>query len=307
MLIRKITPQGYCKGVIYSIHLIKNVLCDPKIPRPIYILGDLVHNTFVTKALIDKGVIVLSGNSRLEMLHSIDSGTVVITAHGTSNEVIKVAQKKGIYVVDATCKDVKKTHAIIENKIQEGYDVLFFGKQNHPETEGILPISDKITLIEETTNLDSLIITNTKKIALATQTTMSFIDVMHLHQSLLTRFPHIELIDEVCNASRLRQEAILGQAKDFDLCIVVGDPKSNNTDKLYMLAKSVAKDAIKIQDVSDLNNVSLDSYTNICISSGASTPTKIVDEIVDALRKYQSECKKNHHYISILHSDDYLL
>src|SRR5690554_5090868 len=111
--ITRITPQGFCKGVHYSIHLIKQTIEDSTTPKPIYILGDLVHNKHISKALANHGVITLTGLNRLDMLEEVEQGTVVITAHGASEEITKIALSKGLHVVDATCRDVTKTHTII--------------------------------------------------------------------------------------------------------------------------------------------------------------------------------------------------
>lgn len=301
--ITRITPQGFCKGVHYSIHLVKKTIESSTTPKPIYILGDLVHNKHISASLTNLGVITLNGDNRLDMLKTVKRGTVVITAHGASEEVTKIALSKGLHVVDATCRDVIKTHTIIKEKLNEGYTVLFYGKSGHPETEGVLSISSKVILIEKDTHLETLPILDTK-LALSTQTTMSFLEVYQLHQNLLLKYPKIELLDEVCNATRLRQEAILSQTILFDLFIVVGDVLSNNTEMLYQIASKQYPNTIKVQTVEDLNGIDLTAVHTIGITSGASTPTKIVDEIIDSIDKYAQI--KNHHYKSTLSSDDFL-
>lgn len=301
--ITKITPQGFCKGVHYSIHLVKKAIEDQTTPRPIHILGDLVHNKYISKALEHHGVITLRGENRLKMLESIHTGTVVITAHGTSSNLRNIAENKGLHVIDATCKDVQKTHQIIQEKLNDNYTVFFYGKSGHPETEGVLSIGPNIVLLEDKINFENL--PETKgKIALATQTTMSFLEVYRLHQMLLSTYPSIELIDEVCNATRLRQEAILSQSKEFDLFLVVGDSLSNNTEMLIKIASSIYENTKKIQSVDDLNSIDFSKITTIGITSGASTPTKIVDEIINQIKQHSENI--NHHYKSFLSSDDFL-
>lgn len=286
MEIIKITPQGLCKGVINAINIINKTLEDPSIPQPIYMLGSLVHNENIIKAFQERGIIILEGKSRLELLDDIDTGTVIFTAHGVGEKVIKKAKGKGLYIVNATCKDVKKTHDLIKNTLQGGKKVLYYGKKNHPETEGTLLISDDIILIEDGYDLNNLpeisgglILTN--------QTTMSYLDVIKVYENLLSKYPQLELIEEICNATRFRQEAVIKMAKDSDLCLVVGDKKSNNTQKLVETAEKYTQaKCIKIESVEDLNNIDLDQYQTISITAGASTPRAIVEEIIETLEIY---------------------
>jgi len=150
MQVLPITPRGYCKGVVRAIQIVEACLEDPLVPKPIHVLGMIVHNKFVVDGLTSKGAITLyeDHKSRLELLENITSGTVIVTAHGISRSVIDAIRHKGLYFVDATCQDVYRTHLLIEDYLLKGYHVLYLGKKSHPETEGVLGIDDKITLIE---------------------------------------------------------------------------------------------------------------------------------------------------------------
>src|SRR5690554_180934 len=156
MEITKLTPRGFCKGVVNAIHIINKTLENNTYKKPIYMLGNIVHNKNVVEAFKSKGIIILDGESRVDMLKKINEGTVIFTAHGVSDEVRNIATMKGLDIVDATCKDVKKTHDVIKEKLLEGYLLLFYGKENHPETEGIIGISDEIILITDKTDLSTL-------------------------------------------------------------------------------------------------------------------------------------------------------
>ncbi|MGQ0452930.1 hypothetical protein ACT4UM_08950, partial [Bacillus sp. SS-TM] len=149
MKIVKISPRGYCYGVVDAMVIARNAALDKSLPRPIYILGMIVHNKHVTDAFEEDGIITLDGPSRLEILDKIDSGTVIFTAHGVSPEVKQRAKEKGLTTIDATCPDVTKTHDLIEAKKAEGYHVIYIGKKNHPEPEGAVGIApDIVHLIE---------------------------------------------------------------------------------------------------------------------------------------------------------------
>lgn len=288
MKVIKITPQGLCKGVINAINIINNTLQDENIPRPIYMLGGLVHNDHIINAFKEQGVIVLDAKNktRLELLEEVQSGTVIITAHGAGDLVFQRAREKGLHVVNATCKDVTRTHDLIKKTLTEGKKVLYYGKKNHPETEGTLLISEDIILVEDGFNLDELPDIS-GPVILTNQTTMSYLDCVRIYEKLLTKYPQLELVEEVCSATRLRQQAVLQHSPLGELCLVVGDPKSNNTQKLVdLVLENTNSECIKIQSVEDLNNIDIDRYQLISITAGASTPKAIVDEIVEVLNSY---------------------
>ncbi|MBQ2138615.1 MAG: 4-hydroxy-3-methylbut-2-enyl diphosphate reductase, partial [Erysipelotrichaceae bacterium] len=143
MEIKKVIPSGYCKGVVNAIKLAK----DTKEKHPdenVYILGMLVHNSFVSDELSSLGIITLDDSkcSKAKLLDQIDEGIVIFTAHGISDAIKEKAVKKGLAYVDASCVDVLKTQNIIKEKLKEGYEVIYFGKKNHPEAEAVISISD---------------------------------------------------------------------------------------------------------------------------------------------------------------------
>ena len=138
----RITPRGYCHGVVNAINTITN-LDTLSTTSPIYILGMVIHNKQVVESLNHLDLITLHDDSktRLELLDEIDSGTVIFTAHGVSPEVYKKAIEKGLNIIDTTCDDVVKSQDTIKGYIEEGYSVIFIGKHTHPESEAARGIS----------------------------------------------------------------------------------------------------------------------------------------------------------------------
>lgn len=116
MKIVKISPRGYCYGVVDAMVIARNAALDTSLPRPIYILGMIVHNKHVTDAFEEDGIITLDGPSRLDILDKIDSGTVIFTAHGVSPEVKQRAKEKGLTTIDATCPDVTKHMTLLKQR-----------------------------------------------------------------------------------------------------------------------------------------------------------------------------------------------
>ena len=136
MEILKVTPRGYCYGVVDAITLAKRVASDPNVPRPIYVLGQIVHNRHVVNQLEALGIITLDGTARIQLLDQVPSGaTVIFTAHGVSPAVKEAALRRGLHVYDATCPDVTRTHDLIQEKIAQGFFVLYIGTPGHPEPD----------------------------------------------------------------------------------------------------------------------------------------------------------------------------
>ena len=277
-------PSGYCKGVVNAIKLAKQTRIDNPNDN-IYILGMLVHNSYVSQELEQLGIITLddSKKSKLQLLDEINEGIVIFTAHGISNNVKQKAIDKGFKYVDASCVDVLKTQNIIKEYIDKGYDVIYFGKEKHPEAEAVISISSHIHLV---TNIDQLLSLNLKndKIFLTNQTTMSYLELTSLIDKAKQLYPNIIVQEEICNATSSRQLAITNLS-DCDLLYVVGDIKSNNTNKLVDIGKKQEiKKVLLIQNFNDINANDLKDVNKIYVTAGASTPPVLIDEVISYLR-----------------------
>ncbi|MDA3130722.1 4-hydroxy-3-methylbut-2-enyl diphosphate reductase [Aliibacillus thermotolerans] len=287
MEVIKISPRGYCYGVVDAMVLAKHAANDPTLPRPIYILGMIVHNQHVTEAFKEEGIISLDGPNRLEILKKVDKGTVIFTAHGVSPEVRKLAKEKGLTTVDATCPDVTRTHDLIKEKTKAGYEIIYIGKKGHPEPEGAIGVApDHVHLVESVQDIEKLNIIS-DKITITNQTTMSQWDVADIMEAALKKFPQAETHKEICMATQVRQEAVAEQAKEADLLLVVGDPKSNNSNRLAQVSEDVAKTpAHRIADISELKLEWLENVEKVAVTAGASTPTPITKEVIKFLEQY---------------------
>ena len=281
MKVTKINPQGYCKGVILAIKKVLEVINNSETNKPIYLLGMIIHNRFVCMELERMGVTILQGTNKLELLDSINCGTVIISAHGVSNIVKEKILKKKLTLVDTTCPDVKKVHDNVLEYISNGYEVLYIGKKNHPEALGVLEESTKIHLIENISDLS--IIDNNKKYYVTNQTTLSHDYVLNFHNEIKEITNNVVLENNICLATTKR-EAALHNIKT-DLIVVVGDYQSSNTQKLVEIAKNkaFAKAVIAIERAKDLLNYDLTNYKEAYVTSGASTPSIMVDEVIQFL------------------------
>ena len=289
MKVKRVVPSGYCKGVVNAIKLAKMTKENNK-DKNVYVLGMLVHNSFVSDELAKLGIITLDDThkSKEELLNEINDGIVIFTAHGISKHIKKKAIDKGLEYVDATCVDVLKTQNIIKDRIKAGYDIVYFGKKNHPEAEAVLSISDKIHLITDSKDIDVLDIDN-NLIFLTNQTTMSYLELSSLVEKIKEKYPDIVIEKEICNATSSRQLAI-SQLDNCDLLYVVGDIKSNNTNKLVEIGINHGiKKVILIQNYLDIKDEDLVDMKNVYVTAGASTPPVLIDEVIEYLTSKSSD------------------
>jgi 4-hydroxy-3-methylbut-2-enyl diphosphate reductase len=209
---------------------------------------------------------------------------VIFTAHGVSPLVKSRARARGLHVIDATCPDVTKTHDLVQDFVGRGYEVIYIGKKGHPEPEGVIgEAPDHVTLVEAEADLDHLParVTKAERLVVTNQTTLSQWDTARLIESIRVRFPHVEVYNEICHATQVRQEAVATMAKGADLAIVVGDPRSNNTNRLAQVAEELAGvPAIRIESVADLTPAMLEGKGRVAITSGASTPSQITRAVI---------------------------
>ncbi len=282
-IITKAKEIGFCYGVKNAIYIVQDLVKNKNVPRPIYLLGDLVHNHHINEYLTSLGIIILRGEKRIDMLDRIESGTVIFTAHGVSQEVRHKAQKMGLTIIDATCPYVKLTFNKMQKAIDNGYEILFVGKPNHPETETALSLSKNVYLV----NHDITQLTF-KKPLLCHQTTMSSYDIENIFHNLKSNFSNLEKMDMICKVSEKRQKSLLELKHHCflspALIIVIGDKSSNNSNKLYEMAKRINKsDVLFIDSISELDFQNIKKYKEIILYSGTSTPEAITNELYHLL------------------------
>ena len=283
--INRIEPQGFCGGVNNAIKILDKTLNDNNIKKPIYLLGNLIHNKFVMEEYKKKGIIVLEDKTktRLELLDLIETkGTVIFSAHGVSDLVYSKAKSKGLDIIDATCPFVNVVHLKIKDYIKKGYQILYIGTKNHPECEGVLGIDSNIKLITSLDDVSNLEI-NSDKIFVTNQTTLSIYDISYIFNAIKEKYNNVIIDDKICNATTIRQKAVMDQ-EIVDLCIIIGDPQSSNTKKLKSVSLLKGINTIMIESVSDLDQEMFKDVNSVSISSGASTPSYLVDEVIEFIK-----------------------
>ncbi|WP_339030503.1 4-hydroxy-3-methylbut-2-enyl diphosphate reductase [Spiroplasma endosymbiont of Cantharis nigra] len=292
MKVLKVTPRGFCLGVVISIKMAKDtVKAYPD--KKIYMIGLLVHNKIIVNELEELGIIAIDDwkKSRLDIIKTIPKGSVVIfSAHGTDLKVLKVAEEQGLIIVDTKCEWVLETENIIKKYLNLGFDIVFIGKHSHPETIALTSLDNKkIHLVTNTQEVENLNISN-KDIFITNQTTLSIIDTDLIYKKIKEKYENAIFKNDICEATLVRQQAILDlNPKEVDLLYVVGDERSNNTMKLVELASDKGIKSIRINRKEDIKINDLENIDTVAVTAGASTSSIIQNQVIKYLEEIKNE------------------
>jgi 4-hydroxy-3-methylbut-2-en-1-yl diphosphate reductase len=280
MEVVKITPRGYCHGVVDAFRIAKRVREETE--GPVHMLGMLVHNTHATDDLQQQGIALVDQPDRLLGLEHIKEGTVIFTAHGVSPQVKQRAVELGLKPVDATCSDVVRTHELVADLARNGYEVVYIGRKGHPEPEGVVgEAPGKVHLVQDPADIEALELKG-DRVAVTCQTTLSVWDTEDLIGRVKARYPNAEVHNEICRATQERQEAAVEASKLVDLVIVVGSPRSSNSLRLVEVVKKLGgKPAYLVDRMEDLDMEWFKGARKVGVTSGASTPTQLTRRVIE--------------------------
>lgn len=272
--------SGFCNGVENTIKRAEDALSKEKI----YCLGEIVHNERVINDLENKGMITISNID-----DAPNNSKVIIRAHGELKETYDKAKEKNIEVIDLTCGKIKAIRVKISKKVEEHY-IIIIGKKNHPESLGVLSFSgNNSSIIEDKEDIKDVITnfskTNLNKIYIVSQTTFNsdkFDELVSIIKESTNK--EVEVDKTICDATSKRQNETRELSKTVDTMIIVGGKKSSNTKELEIIAKEHCNNVILIQDKDDLKDNEIVGE-NIGIMAGASTPTIVVEEIINEIEK----------------------
>jgi 4-hydroxy-3-methylbut-2-enyl diphosphate reductase len=273
-------PRGFCAGVDRAIEIVERALI--KFGAPIYVRHEIVHNTYVVNDLKEKGAIFI------EELDDVPPGaTLVFSAHGVSRAVQDEARASGFQIFDATCPLVTKVHVEVAKLHKEGYEFIMIGHKGHPEVEGTMGQLDSgIHLVEDVADVARIQPSQTRLLAVVTQTTLSVDDAAEISAAVKARFPTVRAPkqQDICYATQNRQDAVKVMSPQVDILIVVGSPTSSNSNRLRELAAKLGTDAYMVDDASELQESWFEGRSRVGLTAGASAPDVLVRQVIDRLR-----------------------
>ena len=273
-------PRGFCAGVDRAIEIVERAL--QKFGAPIYVRHEIVHNTFVVNDLKAKGAIFI------EELADVPAGaTLVFSAHGVSQAVQREAHARGFHVFDATCPLVTKVHVEVAKLHREGYEFIMIGHKGHPEVEGTMGQLDSgIHLVEDVADVERVQPSQTEKLAVVTQTTLSVDDAAGILAAVKARFPRVRepKQQDICYATQNRQDAVKLLSPQVDIVIVVGSPTSSNSNRLREVAHKLGTPSYMVDNAQELQAVWFEGKTRVGLTAGASAPEILVSQVIDRIK-----------------------
>ena len=269
-------PRGFCAGVVRAIDVVELAL--KKFGSPVYVKHQIVHNPYVVKSLENKGAITV------EDVEEIPEGsTVVFSAHGSPPEDFEKAATRNLDVIDATCPLVTKVHNEARKYGREGRNLVLVGHRGHQEVKGSMG-QHPMYLVDDREGFQAPDWDADTPLAVLTQTTLSVDDTQKSIDKIKERFPNVIVRNDLCYATTNRQSAVKELCRLVELVLVIGAPNSSNCNRLRDVAEAHGVTAYLINGPEDLDHEWLDGIDKIGITSGASTPESLVQDVIASLK-----------------------
>jgi 4-hydroxy-3-methylbut-2-en-1-yl diphosphate reductase len=289
-------PRGYCAGVDRAVQTVERALDAHG--APVYVRKEIVHNKHVVERLRERGAIFVNEQTEVP-----EGALCVFSAHGIAPSVRAGAAERGLRTIDATCPLVTKVHREAARFAEDGYTVVLVGHAGHEEVEGTMgEAPDQIVLVENERDVEELQVEDSERVAYTTQTTLSVDETEAIVARLRERFPAIvgPRTDDICYATTNRQAAVKRLAGDCDLMLVIGSRNSSNSVRLVEVARDCGADAYLVDNVGEVREEWLQDARVVGVSSGASAPEDLVQELVDWFR---ARGVSDIHEVDVVHED----
>lgn len=274
------SPRGYCAGVDRAVIAVEKAL--DHYGAPVYVRKQIVHNKHVVSSLEARGAIFVDEVDEVPI-----GSTLVFSAHGVSPAVVAAADARELNTIDATCPLVTKVHREVQRFAKEDYDILLIGHEGHEEVEGTAGEAPDIVQVVDQ-DIDNVVVRNPEKLVWLSQTTLSVDETMETVNRLRAKFPTLQAppSDDICYATQNRQVAIKKVGAQSDLVIVVGSANSSNTVRLVEVAlQAGAKASYRVDFASEMEDEWFVGVETVGVSSGASVPEELVDDVLADLAK----------------------
>ncbi|MFJ8635932.1 4-hydroxy-3-methylbut-2-enyl diphosphate reductase [Streptomyces sp. NPDC093568] len=273
-------PRGYCAGVDRAVIAVEKAL--EQYGAPVYVRHEIVHNKYVVQTLEKKGAIFV------ERTEEVPPGNIVMfSAHGVAPVVHEEAARGRLATIDATCPLVTKVHKEAVRFANDDYDILLIGHEGHEEvigTSGEAP--DHIQLVDGPGDVAKVEVRDESKVVWLSQTTLSVDETMETVDALKEKFPQLisPPSDDICYATQNRQLAVKQMGAEAELVIVVGSRNSSNSKRLVEVAKLAgSREAYLVDFASEIDEAWLEGVTTVGVTSGASVPEVLVEEVLEWL------------------------
>ena len=276
-------PRGYCAGVDRAVVTVQKAL--DLYGAPVYVRKQIVHNKHVVETLEKRGAIFVEETDEVP-----EGATVIFSAHGVSPAVHESAKSRNLKTIDATCPLVTKVHQEARRFAAEDYQILLIGHEGHEEVEGTAgEAPDHVQLIDKADDIEGLEIKDPSKLIWLSQTTLSVDETMSTVKALKEKFPLLNdpPSDDICYATQNRQLAVKEIAPQSDLVLVVGSRNSSNSVRLVEVAlEAGARASYLIDYAHEMKAEWLEGVTTVGVTSGASVPEILVEELLARLKEY---------------------
>ncbi|EMG31393.1 4-hydroxy-3-methylbut-2-enyl diphosphate reductase [Campylobacter showae] len=275
MKIELASSYGFCFGVKRAIKIAENA-------KDAVTIGPIIHNNDEINRL-NKNFNVKT----LEGISEIDGEKkAIIRTHGITKGDLAELKKSDIKVIDATCPFVTKPQQICEKMSKEGYDIVIFGDEKHPEIKGVKSYAvGKVFVVLEESELENVKLA--QKVAVISQTTRKVEKFMQIVNYLMLRVKEVRVFNTICNATFENQEAVKNLAVRADVMVVIGGKNSSNTKQLYLISKTACEDSYLVENELELERAWFEGKKLCGVSAGASTPDWIIQKVVDKLESFQ--------------------
>ncbi|HEY8302571.1 MAG TPA: 4-hydroxy-3-methylbut-2-enyl diphosphate reductase [Jatrophihabitans sp.] len=270
-------PRGYCAGVDRAVQTVEHAL--DHYGAPVYVRKQIVHNLHVVHALEQRGAIFVDETDEVP-----EGSIVVFSAHGVAPEVHQQAATRSLRAIDATCPLVTKVHHEVRRFARDDFDILLIGHEGHEEvvgTSGEAP--DHIQIVDGPDSVAAVTVRDPDKVVWLSQTTLSVDETMQTVDALRARFPRLQAppSDDICYATQNRQAAVKTIAPEVELFLVVGSANSSNSVRMVEVAEAAgARAAHLVENAGAIDASWLDGVTSVGLSSGASVPEVLVQDVV---------------------------
>jgi 4-hydroxy-3-methylbut-2-enyl diphosphate reductase len=272
MKINLAASAGFCFGVRRAINIALQTARDR---RPVFMLGDIVHNENVVAKIQEAGI------RKIRRLSRGKGKVLLIRAHGCSVNLLRRAERSGYSIVDATCPMVKEIHSIVRKLEKDGYGVIVIGDKMHDEVKGISgQLKKKALIIDKLENIPLKRIKGMRKAGIVVQSTQNLDNVLKIVDALRANIPEIKFHNTICKPTRTKQAEIKAMPLKNDVMIIIGSKMSANTKRIYEISKSLNDKSYWVNSGKEIRKAWLSGAGSVGITAGASTPESTIRQVI---------------------------